>query len=194
MIHAEVQALTDEIDIKEEKASQFAIWVERHRRTFLWKMFARMRGERDAVIAKRESYVSTMENLELPEPGELVRLRKRFHKTILSVFGISFLIWLVYFLVTTFLPFTWVLRLTSVGSLIFRYVLGAALITIFGALILYYRDWRRFDWRVKTLIKTLENVAKGFDKVRQEEVRLFHYILKLLTGLRFWVIRSIVHG
>jgi hypothetical protein len=173
LIHAEVQALTDEIDIKEEKASQFAIWVERHRRTFLWKMFARMRGERDAVIAKRNSYVSTMENLQLPEPGELVRLRKRFHKTILSVLGISFFIWLVYFLITAFLPYAWVIRLTSFGSTIFRYVLAASIITIFSALILYYRDWRRFDWRVKTLIKTLENVAKGFDKVRQEEVRLF---------------------
>lgn len=173
VIHAEVQALTDEIDIKEEKASQFAIWVECHRRTFLWKMFARMKGERDAVIAKRDSFVSTMGNLNLPEPGELVRLRKRFHKTILGVLGISFLIWLVYFLVTTLLPFTWVINLTSIGSTIFGYVLGVALITIFSALILYYRDWRRFDWKVKTLIKTLENVAKGFDKVRQEEVRLF---------------------
>jgi hypothetical protein len=39
-------------------------------------------------------------------------------------------------------------------------------------LVLYYRDWRRFDWRVKTLNLQLGNVAKGVDKVRQEEVRL----------------------
>jgi hypothetical protein len=102
-----------------------------------------------------------------------VRLRKRFHKTILSVIGISLFLWLAYFLITTFLPFAWVIQLTSLGSTIFRYVLGAALLTVFSALVLYYRDWRRFDWKVKSLIKKLENIAKGFDKVRQEEVRLF---------------------
>jgi hypothetical protein len=170
---AEAQALTDEITAKEEKAEEFFVWVDRHRRTFLWKMFAKMRSESNAIVAKQESYVATMSNLELPEPGELVRLRKRFHMTILSVIGFSFLVWLIYYLITTFVPFAWALKLTSFGSTIFRYTLGAALVTIFGALVLYYRDWSRFYWRVKKLNKQLENIAKGVDKVRQEEVRLF---------------------
>jgi small-conductance mechanosensitive channel len=189
VIHAEAQALTDEINVKEEKASQFSIWVERHRRTFLWKMFARMRRERDAVVAKRDSFASTMANLELPEPGELVRLRQRFHKTILSVLGISLFLWLAYFLITTFLPFAWVIQLTSLGSTIFRYVLGAALLTVFSALVLYYRDWRRFDWKVKSLIKKLENI-----KFARKRCGSSHFILRLLTGLRSWVIPSIDHG
>ena len=170
---AEAQALTDEITAKEEKAEEFFVWVDRHRRTFLWKMFAKMRSESNAIVAKQESYVATMSNLELPEPGELVRLRKRFHMTILSVIGFSSLVWLIYYLITTFVPFAWALKLTSFGSTIFRYTLGAALVTIFGALVLYYRDWSRFYWRVKKLNKQLENIAKGVDKVRQEEVRLF---------------------
>ncbi len=170
---AEAQALTDEITAKEEKAEEFFVWVDRHRRTFLWKMFAKMRSESNAIVVKQESYVATMSNLELPEPGELVRLRKRFHMTILSVIGFSCLVWLIYYLITTFVPFAWALKLTSFGSTIFRYTLGAALVTIFGALVLYYRDWSRFYWRVKKLNKQLENIAKGVDKVRQEEVRLF---------------------
>ena len=169
---AEAQALTDEITIKEEKAAEFFVWVDRHRRTFLWKMFAKMRSESNAIVAKQESYVATMSNLDLPEPGELVRLRKRFHMTILSVIGFSFLVWLIYFLITTFVPFAWALKLTSFGSTIFNYTLGLALSTIFGALVLYYRDWSRFYWRVKKLNKQLENIAKGVDKVRQEQVRL----------------------
>lgn len=169
----EAQALTDEISVKEEKAAEFFAWVERHRRTFLWKMFAKMRSESNAVVAKQESYVATMSSLELPEPGELIRLRKRFHKTILSVLGVSLLIWLVYYLITAFLPFAWVLKFTSFGSTIFRYTLGAAIVFIFGAFVLYYRDWSRFNWRVKKLNKQLENIAAGVDKVRQEEVRLF---------------------
>jgi hypothetical protein len=126
-------------------------------------MMAKMQETQQAVLAKQESYVAIMNGIELPQPGELVRLRKRFHKTILSVFGGSFLIWLVYFLITTYVPFAWVLKLTSLGSLIFRYALYFSLATIFGALVLYYRDWRRFDWRVRKLNNQLENVAKGVD-------------------------------
>ena len=140
-VFEEAQLLTDEIKVKEEKAAEFSVWVERHRRTFLWKMFAKMRSESNAVIAKQESYVATMSELDLPVPGELVRLRKRFHKSILSLLGISFLVWLVYYLITNFLPFAWVLRFTSFGSTIFRYTLGAAIVFIFSAFILYYRDW-----------------------------------------------------
>ena len=172
-INAEAQELTDEINIKEDKASEFYLWVERHRRTFLWKMFAKMRSESNAVVAKQQSYITAMDNLDLPEPGELVRLRKRFHKIILIVLSISFLIWLIYFLITRNLEFGWVLELTSLGSTIFSYVFSTAIFTILSALILYYRDWRRFDWRVTKLINLLENIATGVDKVRQEEVRLF---------------------
>ena len=71
---AEAQALTDEITAKEEKAEEFFVWVDRHRRTFLWKMFAKMRSESNAIVAKQESYVATMSNLELPEPYDGVAL------------------------------------------------------------------------------------------------------------------------
>jgi len=105
VIESQAQALTDEINEKELAAEEFAYWVDRHRRTFLWKMFAKMRNQLDAVIAKQNGYETTMSNIELPEPGELVRLRKRFHKTILSVFSVSFFVWLVYYLITTYVPF-----------------------------------------------------------------------------------------
>ena len=171
-IDADAQLLTDEINAKEQAAEEFLEWVERHRRTFLWKMFAKMRGEMNSVATKQGQYAATMSGIELPEPGELVRLRKRFHKTILSVIGLSLLVWLVYFLITTYVPFAWVLKLTSFGGLILRYTLSMAFATILSALILYYRDWRRFDWKVRNLNSQLANVAKGVDKVRQEEVRL----------------------
>ena len=171
-VELEAQVLTDEINEKEKDAEEFSYWVYRHRITFLWKMFAKMRGQLESVSAKQQSYETIMTNIELPEPGELVRLRKRFHKTVLSIFGASFFVWLVYFLITTYLPFSWVVKFTSFGGMIFRYTLAVALTTFFSALALYYRDWRRFDWRVRKLISQLKDVAEGVDKVRQEEVRL----------------------
>lgn len=171
-IDAEAQLLTDEINEKEQAAEAFLYWVERHRRTFLWKMYAKMRDQLGAVSAKQKSYEEIMSSVELPEPGELVRLRKRFHKTILSVVLILLAIWLIYFLITNYVPYAWVLKFTSASSLIIRYAISASIATILSALILYYRDWRRFDWRVRKLNSQLQNVAKGVDKVRQEEVRL----------------------
>jgi len=171
-VEREAQALTDEINEKEKDAEEFSYWVYRHHITFLWKMFAKMRGQLESVAAKQQSYETIMTNIELPEPGELVRLRKRFHKTVLSILGASFFVWLVYFLFTTYLPFSWVVKFTSFGGMISRYTLAVALTTFFSALALYYRDWRRFDWRVRKLIGQLRDVAEGVDKVRQEEVRL----------------------
>jgi len=171
-IEAEAQVLTDEINEKDQAVEEFAHWVHRHRSTFLWKMFAKMRNQIDAVSTKQQGYEITMSNLELPKPGELIRLRKRFHKTILGIFTASFFVWLIFYLITTYVPFAWVVKFTSFGALIFKYTLAAALTTMLSALILYYRDWRSFDWRVRNLNSQLKSVAEGVDKVRHEEVRL----------------------
>lgn len=182
-VDAEAQQLTDEIKIKEQSALDFSVWVDRHRRTFLWKMFAKMREQVHAVKAQQESYASFMKSIELPKPGELVRLRKRFHKTILQTISAGLLVWLVYFLITTYLPFAWVAQLSAIGGNILRYTISVIVVSLFSALILYYRDWRRFDWRVRNLNTHLSNVAEGVDKVRHEEVRLF----SLYPQVRDWL-------
>jgi hypothetical protein len=114
-IEAVAQSLADEIVSEEASAYEFADWVYRHRRTFLWKMYSKMKEQLLAVQAKQNSYVEIMSNIVIPEPGKLVRLRKRFHKTILSILGVGAAIWLVYNLITTFLPFGWVVKLISIG-------------------------------------------------------------------------------
>lgn len=166
------EELTDAIKVKEEAAAEFADWVNHHSRTFLWKMVAKMKENLAAIAEKQAGYREVMENIKVPEPGELVRLRKRFHKTILSAIGGGLLVWLIYFLITAYVPFAWALKLTSFGSLIFRYTLSSVIVIIVSALMLYYRDWRKFDWDVKTLNHELAEVTNGVDKVRQEEVRL----------------------
>lgn len=171
-IEAVAQSLADEITGKEASADEFADWVYRHRRTFLWKMYSKMKEQLLAVQAKQNSYVEIMSNIEIPEPGELVRLRKRFHKTILTILGVGAAIWLAYYLITTFLPFGWVVKLTSIGGTILQYALSAGFIAILSAFALYYKDWRKFEWKIKVLNHQLEDVAVGVDKVRQEEVKL----------------------
>lgn len=164
--------LTDAIKVKEDAAAEFAEWVSKHSRTFLWKMVAKMKENLAAVAEKQAGYRELMANIQVPQPGELIRLRKRFHKTVLSALSVGLGIWLIYFLITSYVPYAWVLKLTSLGSLIFRYTTSGVIVTIISALALYYRDWRKFDWSVKKLNHELGEVTTGVDKVRQEEVRL----------------------
>jgi hypothetical protein len=135
-------------------------------------MYSKMKEQLLAVQAKQNSYVEIMSSIVIPEPGKLVKLRKRFHKTILTILGVGAAIWLVYYLITTFLPFGWVVKLTSIGGTILQYALSAGFIAILSAFVLYYKDWRKFDWDIKVLNHQLDEVAVGVDKVRHEEVKL----------------------
>jgi hypothetical protein len=171
-VEAVAQSLADEIISKEASADEFADGVYRHRRTFLWKMYSKMKEQLLAVQAKQNSYVEIMSNIVIPKPGELVRFRKRFHKTILTILGVGAAIQLVYFLITTFLPFGWVVKLASIGGTILQYALSAGFIAMLSAFALYYKDWREFEWTIKVLNHQLKDVADGVVKVRNEEVKL----------------------
>jgi len=171
-LEREAQILMEEIALKEESAQKFAEWVELHRRTFLWKMLSKMNEQLDRILDKQSEYESTVAAVELPQPGELVRYRKRFHATILAGLtgvGVGGLIW---WLVINYVPFGWVAKIAVTTAQVVQWLIGIFTSTLLAALILYYRDWRRFDWKVKTLNHQLRDVAQGVDKVRREEVRL----------------------
>jgi hypothetical protein len=171
-LERDAQILIEEIALKEESAEKFATWVELHRRTFLWKMLTKMNEQLDRILDKQNEYEATVSAVELPKPGELVRYRKRFHATILAglaFVGVSGLVW---WLVINFVPYGWVAKIAVTTAQVVQWLIGIFTSTLLAALILYYRDWRRFDWKVKTLNHQLRDVAQGVDKVRREEVRL----------------------
>ena len=171
-VDSHARALTEEIAVKEEAANQFAAWVDRHRRTFLWKMLSKMDEQMSRIKAKQSEYEEAVNGIELPTPGELVRYRKRFHKTVLTALVTCGGVYLIWWLVITFVPYAWVAKFAISTAMIIRYLVYFFISVLFGALVLYYRDWRRFDWKVKTLNHKLRDVAEGVDKVRREEVRL----------------------
>lgn len=164
--------LTEEIAVKKQAADDFASWVDRHRRTFLWKMLSKMDEQKTLIADRQAEYEATVNGVELPVPGELVRYRKRFHKTVLSgLVGVS-AAYFIWWLIINFLPYGWVAKFAIETSRIVTWLISFFISLLFGALVLYYRDWRRFDWRVKTLNRELRDVAEGVDHVRREEVRL----------------------
>lgn len=171
-LERDAQILFEEIALKEESAQKFAVWVEHHRRTFLWKMLSKMNEQLDHILQKQNDYESVVSAVELPKPGELVRLRKRFHATILAGLAFVGVGGLVWWLVINYLPYGWVAKIAVTTAQVVQWLVGIFTSTLLAALILYYRDWRRFDWKVKTLNHQLRDVAQGVDKVRREEVRL----------------------
>jgi hypothetical protein len=171
-LERDAQILFEEIALKEESAQKFAAWVDQHRRTFLWKMLSKMNEQLNRILDKQNEYEATVSAVELPKPGELVRLRKRFHSTIvagLAFVGVGGLVW---WLVINYVPYGWVAKIAVTTAQVVQWLVGIFSGTLLTALILYYRDWRRFDWKVKTLNHQLRDVAQGVDKVRREEVRL----------------------
>jgi hypothetical protein len=52
-LEREAQILIEEIALKEESAEKFAVWVEHHRRTFLWKMLSKMNEQLDRILDKQ---------------------------------------------------------------------------------------------------------------------------------------------
>jgi hypothetical protein len=171
-LEREAQILIEEIALKEDSAQKFAEWVEHHRRTFLWKMLSKMNEQLDRISDKQREYESTVSAVELPQPGELVRYRKRFHATILSGLAFVGVGGLAWWLIINYVPYGWVAKIAVTTAQIIQWLIGIFTSTLLAALILYYRDWRRFDWKVKTLNHKLRDVAQGVDKVRREEVRL----------------------
>lgn len=171
-LERDAQILFEEIALKEESAQRFAAWVDHHRRTFLWKMLSKMNEQLDRILQKQNEYESAVSAVELPKPGELVRLRKRFHATILAGLAFVGVGGLVWWLVINYVPYGWVAKIAVTTAQVVQWLVGIFTSTLLAALILYYRDWRRFDWKVKTLNHQLRDVAQGVDKVRREEVRL----------------------
>jgi hypothetical protein len=172
VLEREAQSLIEEISMKDESAQRFAVWVDHHQRTFLWKMLSKMNEQLDRIMEKQNEFEATVSAVDLPKPGELVRYRKRFHKTILSGLagvGTGGLIW---WLILNFVPYGFLAKLAVSTAQVVQWLIGIFTSTLLAALILYYRDWRRFDWKVKSLNRQLRDVAKGVDFVRTEEVRL----------------------
>jgi hypothetical protein len=172
VLEREAENLIKEISMKDESAQRFAVWVDHHQRTFLWKMLSKMNEQLDRVLDKQNEFEATVSAVDLPKPGELVRYRKRFHKTILSGLagvGAGGLIW---WLILNFVPYGFLAKLAVSTAQVVQWLIGIFTSTLLAALVLYYRDWRRFDWKVKSLNRQLRDVAKGVDLVRTEEVRL----------------------
>ncbi len=88
---AEAEKLQVKLDSQREELERVQSWVEGLERSYFWNVRRRMASNIDRAKADLRMYEEAVNNVDLPERGDLVVLRKRFHKGFgagLLIFGI----------------------------------------------------------------------------------------------------------
>jgi hypothetical protein len=169
--------VTEAANLEESLISQqlnlqsLSTWLESTERTYLNKLSVAMTTRLDRVKDDLESMSLALQNLELPEKGTLIKLRKKFHKSLLIAVAIALGIATGYHLAHVQFELTsnpdWPVPAT---------VWAISLIAlIFGALGLsadYYRSWSEFDRTVALKLTDMQRVVDGHRKAQVEENRL----------------------
>ena len=148
-------------------------WISSNERTFLWRVSRRMTDARNASSADLERLEAEVDSQDIPAGGELVRLRKQFHKGLLISWLVEILVAAIVILIPIIFPAIlavapWypamiVLVLSGIGALI---------ITLMAIFARYYRGWSHFERQVNVVLWRLEGVAEDVQHSRQEFQRL----------------------
>ena len=88
---AEAKKLQERLDSQHDELERVRSWVEGLERSYFWNVRKTMAGNLDRAKSDLRFYEESVENVELPERGDLVKHRMRFHKNFglgLLIFGI----------------------------------------------------------------------------------------------------------
>ena len=170
-LEAEEVSIEAHLSNQQTNLQSLSIWLEEAERTYLHKLTVAMDQRLGNVRNDLESMALALENMELPEKGTLVKLRKRFHKQLLVAAAITSGIAILYGLIHSQLElgsnpdwplpsFIWVVAGVSF-----------ALVSL-GFSADYYRSWSEFDRNVAMKLVDMQRVVEGHRKVQLEENRL----------------------
>jgi hypothetical protein len=169
--------VTETANLEESLISQklnlqsLSTWLESTERTYLNKLSVAMTTRLDRVKDDLESMSLALQNLELPEKGTLVKLRKKFHKALLIAVAIALGIATGYHLAYVQFELTsnpdWPVPATVWAISLIAFIFGAL-----GLSADYYRSWSEFDRTVALKLTDMQRVVDGHRKAQVEENRL----------------------
>ena len=84
--NSKAEALQGQIFALEQEQLRAESWLETMQRSYYWKLELAMDASANQARSDIAEYESLVKELELPEKGTLVELRKRFHKGLLTIF------------------------------------------------------------------------------------------------------------
>ena len=170
----------EKITAQEECISGLQDWHQANTNSFIWRVINKMSENLDEAQLVLRNYRKIVDELELPDPGVMHKLRKSFHRKLLATY--TFIPALMAFLL--YLP---TLMLNIVGnpqlvrmmsylrfatSRIYIYGIFSILLITTLSLIHYYRGWSTYQAKVNRKLWELEVVAQNTNSVRTEELRL----------------------
>lgn len=179
--HAAFQSCSAEEQARADTLQQYDGWSQAQDRSFIWRLLGRLSDEGRAARTAAAGYAAQIEQTEVPAIGRLVRLRRRFHATMLIGWLIALLvgglIWLGFVLVAArqsvaALGAADAERLRQFLWIILAIVVIAALILTLIALIAYHAGWSRFQRRVDLAHARIDQLGRSSRHARQEVTRL----------------------
>lgn len=81
-LEAEVAAKSEQMVVYAEQVDQITAWANQVSRTFIWKVQEEMDKNLGAAKADMAVHEAAVKDLKIIEPGRLLGLRKRFHKSL----------------------------------------------------------------------------------------------------------------
>lgn len=163
--------LEDSLINQQLSLQSLSAWLESTERTYLNKLSVAMSSRLDRVKDDLESMSLALQNLELPEKGTLIRLRKKFHKSLLIGLAIALGIAAVYHLAHAQFELAsnpdWPLPATAWAISLVALIFGAL-----GLSADYYRSWSEFDRTVALKLTDMQRVVDGHRRAQVEENRL----------------------
>ena len=192
---AELEKNREEIESRIEERENFRTsldaWSHANTNSYLWQTFSTMKSNLDQTQEILNGYESTIANLNIPDPGVMHSLRKKFHRRLLANFTMTpalmaLLLWIPTLVGKTvghpglvkFLNFFSFTPLT-----IYSYGISIMFFGLVLALISYYRGWSKYQARVIRTLWELESVAINAAHVRSEQIRL----KSIYPQLREWL-------
>ena len=179
-LEIEREKLNSDLAQRQEFLESLEIWEKKNSSSFLFKVFKKMKANLAEAAGILERYATIVENLVIPDPGIMQRLRKSFHKKLLWSYTVVPFIALFFLLLPTLIdrldPSRQVVRFAENFYFpkwaITVWAIFILFLLTWNSLISYYRGWSRFQATVNRTFFDLENVSNGAEHVRGEEIRL----------------------
>ena len=181
-VEAEASRVNKRIEEEISRQDQLRSWQSKNTSSFLWRTFDTMTQNIDLARRTLSDYQKAIDSLNIPQVGEMHKLRKRFHRRLLISFivipAIMYLLLSMPRILASNFVFDRPLLYRILNNFYFDpkfiYAVGLPLLLIIVilSLISYYRGWSRYQAKVNKLLWEMENIAQNAALVRAEELRL----------------------
>lgn len=181
ILASEAVVLNEQLEKQEAETNSLHQWMLEQKGSFLWKVLNRMSLNKSEVQSKLDGYQDFINRFEVPMPGKLVSVRKRFHKSLLIT-------WLVILVIAALFFYLPQLALNSPGVVELSRIVNSAdyptrwqivfitlillLLTLGSLLIQYYKSWSSFERKVTVSLWKLDEISNNVRHCRDEQARL----------------------